>query len=437
MYWKIQNDGVASIECLTLLGLSTARGDDEKIGQFGTGCKHAINILLRAGIDVVFYLGKDKLTFFAQPRTIAGSNKVYNQICYCHLSDGKEVVRETSMTLEFGEIDWTNIHMALREFVSNAIDGGNPSFSKVNQVVPEEGKTLVIISDTPEVSKYFLNIGQHFLHFGSRNQEGPIKKEDNGPPSLYRKGCFVRQLGSMNSLFDYNIKDLDIDECRNLDDWRATDAITKTVARSTFALKEIISSLVGGDSAFFEAQSLNTSITYLVNRPELKRIWESLCGEKAICESSILPLIHGKVDSSKYVVIQSGIWYQTLKRAGIKTVIELCLDKVSSKGHEIIGTLPETTKTLNRVWNILERRGLTMGKKKPMVKNFIFNGADKILGYCENETIFINEEVRSSVETVFEELVHYISGANDCTRQYQEYVNSVFARLIEKREKVK
>ena len=50
-YLVIQNPGVAPIEGFTLLGVSTTRdcGVEGTIGQFGSGNKHAINVLLRAG----------------------------------------------------------------------------------------------------------------------------------------------------------------------------------------------------------------------------------------------------------------------------------------------------------------------------------------------------------------------------------------------------
>jgi len=61
----IQNSGVAPTEGFTLLGVSTTRGCgvDGTIGQFGSGTKHAINVLLRAGLKVVIYCGKTRLEF--------------------------------------------------------------------------------------------------------------------------------------------------------------------------------------------------------------------------------------------------------------------------------------------------------------------------------------------------------------------------------------
>ena len=65
MYLLIQNPGIAPVEGYTLLGVSTTRncGVAGTIGQFGSGAKHAINTLLRAGLRLLIYCGKTRLEF--------------------------------------------------------------------------------------------------------------------------------------------------------------------------------------------------------------------------------------------------------------------------------------------------------------------------------------------------------------------------------------
>ena len=61
MFLLVQNPGVAPVEGFTLLGVSTTRdcGVEGAIGQFGSGNKHAINVLLRAGLKVCRLLRQD------------------------------------------------------------------------------------------------------------------------------------------------------------------------------------------------------------------------------------------------------------------------------------------------------------------------------------------------------------------------------------------
>ena len=72
MFLCIQNPGVAPVEGFTLLGVSTTRdcGVAGTIGQFGSGAKHAINTLLRAGLKLLIYCGKTRLEFATRDETI-------------------------------------------------------------------------------------------------------------------------------------------------------------------------------------------------------------------------------------------------------------------------------------------------------------------------------------------------------------------------------
>ena len=85
MFLCIQNPGVAPVEGFTLLGVSTTRdcGVEGTIGQFGSGNKHAINVLLRAGLKVIVYCGKTRLDFQTRDEvglTFATSRPAYRSV---------------------------------------------------------------------------------------------------------------------------------------------------------------------------------------------------------------------------------------------------------------------------------------------------------------------------------------------------------------------
>ena len=71
-YLLISNVGVAPVEGYTLLGMSTTRdcGVEGAIGMFGSGTKHAINLLLRLGITFWIYCGLTRLEFFTEEEEI-------------------------------------------------------------------------------------------------------------------------------------------------------------------------------------------------------------------------------------------------------------------------------------------------------------------------------------------------------------------------------
>ena len=125
MHLLIQNPGVAPVEGFTLLGVSTTRGCgvEGAIGQFGSGNKHAINVLLRAGLKVVVYCGKSRLDFQTRDDEIDdGLTRKTIKRVMCKLGGTSTRTIDLGWVLDFGAIDWTDLGMAMREFISNAID---------------------------------------------------------------------------------------------------------------------------------------------------------------------------------------------------------------------------------------------------------------------------------------------------------------------------
>jgi hypothetical protein len=72
MYLMIQNVGVAPVEGYTVLGVSTTRdcGKANAIGQFGSGGKHSVNLLLRNGLPPVVFCGGLRLEFYVVPEKV-------------------------------------------------------------------------------------------------------------------------------------------------------------------------------------------------------------------------------------------------------------------------------------------------------------------------------------------------------------------------------
>ena len=118
------------------------------------------------------------------------------------------------------------------------------------ELVPEEkvrakrGYTRVFVpADNEEVIRFFANLGKWFLHFSepeSIMQAILPKKARNLDPDcktavIYRRGVRVREIDqySSESLFDYNLNDLRVDESRNVDDYQCRNAATKAMAKAS------------------------------------------------------------------------------------------------------------------------------------------------------------------------------------------------------------
>ena len=60
IFIKIQNEGEIEKRAFQLIGASTKRDDESKIGFFGSGNKYAIALLLRKNIFFKVYSGKKR-----------------------------------------------------------------------------------------------------------------------------------------------------------------------------------------------------------------------------------------------------------------------------------------------------------------------------------------------------------------------------------------
>ena len=96
------------------------------------------------------------------------------------------------------------------------------------------------------------------------------------------------------------------------------------------------------------------------------------------------------------------------------------------------------------VWLIIERHGLNNGKDKPPVKCFtsILDGGDMLNGYYRDGTVFINSDLAPTgtadvgslsarlLHVALEEVAHYVTGATDNSRDFQNYLLDVAVKLM-------
>lgn len=224
-YLKISSKSATNPVDMFTLGVSTSRGDDTKIGQFGSGSLMASLLWLRQyKTSPVFILNGVRVEFSVrEEKTQSGStfNRVYQHV------DGF-VDSALSVCCEYGEVEWTEPHMALREFISNAIDQGediNRCVSIVESIdVDDTEHVCVYIPLNSYVRHYAKHIGQYFLHATYRQDLKTIQKDKPSACRVYRRGVFVKELPDMLTLFDYNI-DIPVTESRN----QSSDSYVKLI----------------------------------------------------------------------------------------------------------------------------------------------------------------------------------------------------------------
>lgn len=130
-YLKIENPGVAPEEAFTLLGASTKRDSTNTatIGKFGTGNKQGTAVMLRNNISPIIFAGHLSMTFHTRVQTIDDGNKKtdFNRVYVKYggkdrTGKNRSATEDMGFVLENGSEDWQSIDLALREFISNALD---------------------------------------------------------------------------------------------------------------------------------------------------------------------------------------------------------------------------------------------------------------------------------------------------------------------------
>jgi hypothetical protein len=439
----IQNKGVAPVEAYTLLGYSTARNSTTQgtIGQFGTGAKHGICVLLRAGIDVRIYCGTTRLDFGTREDEVDG-----NTVTRVTVKIGNRKPKDLDWILDFGAIDWTEVRMALREFVSNAIDQSLQSEAMkiqiTDQVKAKDGYTRVFIGEAPEVVEFYGNLGTHFLHFRGDENARIMPKDELSPCKIYRCGVFIRELDAV-SICDYNFKahEIEIDECRNLSDYVARAAIARLYRASEDPadLARVFRSLLNGEKTV-ESQLDSFYLTWGNATEEQRAVWreawDRAAGGAIPCPSD--KLNQGQFAQRKgYAVVEqpAEAWNSALTHFGI-TDIDKVLDGSERRGHSVTEPTTAAREAVAKVWEWLEAVSMTNNKPAPTVKGFesIMNGCEDTLGYRipgESVVYLRNDlEGRILLETALEEVIHHVTGSADGSRDIQDFAFRFITRWL-------
>jgi hypothetical protein len=131
-------------------------------------------------------------------------------------------------------------------------------------------------------------------------------------------------------------------------------------------------------------------------------------------------------------------------RYGVQSAASvLSADELS--GREITDPSPDSTYAVEFIWETIESHGLTNGKEKPPVKGFtsILDAGVMLNGYYRDGVVYINEDLGGSasefggraalsdrlLKVALEEVVHYVTGATDNSRDFQDYLLDLAVKL--------
>jgi hypothetical protein len=140
-----QNPGLIDLRAVQIMGLN-AKETKNPIGQFGTGLKYSIAVLLRTGCQVSIWRGNAEYSFFTKKESFRG--KEFDFVYYRRAGIPSPVA--LGFTLELGK-HWEP-WMAIRELESNCRDEGGESFANADYQLSPDVTTIVISGSTAETA---------------------------------------------------------------------------------------------------------------------------------------------------------------------------------------------------------------------------------------------------------------------------------------------
>ena len=460
-----------------MLGVSLADTSTHEgvIGTFGSGSKHGVAVLLRNDLAPIVFAGTLKMEFSTRPQTVSDNqaSKEFGRVVVKFggtdpmTGANRSSTEDLGFVLDYGKHDWQEVDLALREFVSNAIDRsirekGDWSGVKVeivddSQVRAKRDHTRVFVPMNAEVLDFFNNLGRWFLHFSEPESLSkailPKKNRNLGDRKaavIYRRGVRVREFESSDqeSLFDYNLNDLTIDESRKASDWdvrhhcgKALGNADKTILAMLF--DRLLNSDKGVWEFGFDTYSLQpTHRDSAEDEVRKRKNWQEafalIAGEDAVLSGDATA---DQLERKGFKPVKApDNLIHAAEQYGVQTPAKvLSADELS--GRMVTDATPDAQAAVDLVWDLLEEVGLTQDKQKPPVKCFssILNGGVMLNGFYRDGQVFINRDLCGGgehqamshrlVHVALEETVHFVTGATDNSRDFQNFLLDLAVKL--------
>ena len=217
-YLKISNPGEITQEEIELLGMTDKRDNPDLIGSKGSGVKFSRLQALRQGVEFIITT-KD---FINRMMEKDGDSRVY----FHYVGKGGKVWESaSSYTRMAGIADWIDDWFILREVVQNARDAeflagerSNPMGTVLNKIkivsspaFAPPGQTDVYISLTDRLEQVFQNLGQYLCD----ENVFLVNKRGEDKTRIYNMGLFVEEM-RFCGFASYNLATIDLTESRTI-----------------------------------------------------------------------------------------------------------------------------------------------------------------------------------------------------------------------------
>jgi hypothetical protein len=178
----------------------------------------------------------------------------------------------------------------------------------------------------------------------------------------------------------------------------------------------------------FEVRDLDYDYIYSYsNNADMVRVYEEKFGG-LITTPELSAFCQNKHTNIRVVSEKA---YTLLRRFGIK----IAKVKGGVKGTESNYVPIDVTKDCRRMfvkaWNTIVKYGMSGGKSMPELSMYVrpLSSGSNIRGYYEDGVVYIERD-NVIMQVIIEEIGHYVTGADDATRDFQDWAFKLAACLI-------
>lgn len=449
MYLMVQSPGEAPVESFTLLGASTSRSNPSAIGQFGTGNKLAITLLLRHNYNVRVYCGKTKLVFGSRKIDFNGQEEHRVTVAI----NGKKPV-DCGWTLSWGGVDWTDVSMAMREFVANALDASDLGrgyesdlaskdlvVTTTDTVKAKTGFTRVFVEYVDGIVCFHEELPQRFLHFSHTPFDRQLLEKEgrslskNNSAMVYRQGVFVCEL-SGESIYDYNLSDheITIDECRNSNEYSVRASIARRIRRATAEELTPILQAIGDRRQVLETRLDPEYLLPAWETPTDEQItqwqiaWKIAFKEAVMTGSDARSLKYVQCKGYRAQSVDSSQWRAIMSRLGIKVATDV-LSPSEAIGRVKLGVSVKIACRIQKMWELFEKLQMTKGHGMPGVGCFT-DTDNEINYYLEGGSLYIREGLNEPGKAILGGLAEYACGSDSTVGANHDYLIDFLEKVL-------
>lgn len=421
-YLTISNKGLLDVRLVSLMGGTTKRGNDYKIGRFGSGLKYALAWLVRNNVDFKIFIGHQEVQITTRTERIQGTDF---DVLYI---DGER----TSISSSMGT-DW-EAWMIVREIFCNAIDEGDYERTITDEPTGAEDRTTFCLQLIDGIKDTVDNWSDYFLYGTAPLYE--TKEFAIYPPgphlSFYKNGVLIHRQKESTGVFNYDIKAAHINELREYKGYAVAD------------LARIIKQLDRQYVEMFLSKLTDGHYEYEMDYPswygEWAQGWKDAIGQAKIIAHDDLQTFQErgiKIDTAGLIPVPKMLFESLSEKfEGISAVRRA--DKVASFYETFDSELELQIKS---ALAILE----TCNYEVPAELNFIYGefGDKSVFARIntEDKTVMYSTELKHKSRfmvcaTIIEECEHFKTGHGDESRAFQQHFIDLFTKQLLERNEV-